>query len=87
MLQLPEQHEAVEKEIRAHQTVQHRNVLRLVDHEIRDLRRGGGTGLLLFPYYQVCAHAEAYFICEGVFYTPSLNHGLKFLLNVRGPKA
>lgn len=61
LLQLTEQREAVEKEVRAHRTVQHRNVLRLVDHEIRDLRRGGSTALLLFPYYRVCvatAHAE-----------------------------
>lgn len=61
LLQLPEQREAVEKEVWAHRTVQHRNVLRLVDHEIRDFRRGGSTALLLFPYYRVCVakpHAE-----------------------------
>lgn len=53
LLQLPEQREAAETEIRTHRLVDHENVIKLVGAEIKDQRNGEGLALLLFPFYQV----------------------------------
>ena len=53
LLQLPEQREAAENEIRTHRLVDHENVIKLVNAEIKDQRNGEGVALLLFPFYQV----------------------------------
>ena len=58
LLQVPEQREAAENEIRTHHVVNHDNVVQLVDSEIKDNRNGEGTALLVFPYYQVCRDIE-----------------------------
>jgi hypothetical protein len=53
LLQVPEQREAAESEIRIHRLVDHENVVKLVSAEVKDQRNGEGVALLLFPYYQV----------------------------------
>ncbi|XP_064390546.1 probable serine/threonine-protein kinase DDB_G0291350 [Halichondria panicea] len=56
LIQLPEQREAAQNEIRAHTQVDHPNVVHLVDSEIRDVSQRTsnciGIAFLLFPYYQ-----------------------------------
>lgn len=53
LLQVPEQKEAVESEVRVHGMIRHRNVIRLIDSEIKDGYRGDATAFLVFPYYKV----------------------------------
>jgi len=53
LLQVPEQREAAENEIRVHRLVNHKNVIKLVASEIKDQRNDEGVALLVFPYYQV----------------------------------
>lgn len=54
LLQVPEQREAAEREIRAHRLLaDNKNVIKLVASEIKDQRNGEGMAYLVFPYYQV----------------------------------
>ena len=53
LLQVPEQREAAENEIRTHRLISHQNVIKLVTAEIKDHRNGEGMAYLLFPFYQV----------------------------------
>lgn len=53
LLQVPEQKESAESEIRCHRTLSHDNVIKLVDSEIKDSQNGEGVALLVFPYYRV----------------------------------
>ena len=54
LLQVPEQREAAEREIRTHRILVHNeNVIKLMASEIKDQRNGEGVAYLLFPYYQV----------------------------------
>ena len=53
LLQVPEQREAAEKEIRTHQLVDNENIVKLITSEIKDQRNGEGVAFLLFPYYRV----------------------------------
>ena len=54
LLQLPEQRDLAENEIRIHGLVQHRNIIQLVDSELRVHQRGNSSSAyLLFPYYRV----------------------------------
>lgn len=61
LLQLPEQREAAENEIRIHRLVDHENVIKLIGAEIKDQRNGEGMALLVFPYYQVSRSSHAHF--------------------------
>ena len=58
LLQVPEQKAAAEAEIRAHSSVQHRNVIQLVTSEIRQTAGSQSVAFLLFPYYRVCVHVS-----------------------------
>ena len=53
LLQVPEQRESAENEIRTHHLVKHKNIIRLVNSEIKDERNGSGVALLVFPFYRV----------------------------------
>ena len=58
LLQLPEQREAAESEIRVHKRINHPNVVHLVDSEIRSTAQKQndsieGIAFLVFPYYRV----------------------------------
>lgn len=53
LLQVPEQREAAENEVRTHCLMNHDNIIKLVASEIKDQRNGEGVALLLFPFYQV----------------------------------
>ena len=75
LLQVPEQRESAENEIRHHQLVSHDNVIRLFDSEIKDIQNGEGLALLVFPYYQVSLYIYIYIIDKLHFYYQN------FLLN------
>ena len=53
MLQVPEQWEAVENEILVHRQIKHKNVMQLVESEMKGSREGQGMALLIFPFYRV----------------------------------
>ncbi len=54
LIQIPDQRDLAENEIRVHHCVQHRNIVELVDSEITAPgSRGGSSAYLLFPYYRV----------------------------------
>lgn len=63
LLQVPEQREAAENEIRTHRLVDHRNVIKLVTSEIKDQRNGEGLALLVFPFYRVSRMAMYVCVC------------------------
>lgn len=58
LLQLPEQRDSAENEIKMHKLINHPNVIKLIDSEIRDIASGtnyiDGIAFLLFPFYRVC---------------------------------
>lgn len=73
LIQLPEQKELSENEIRTHQLVQHRNIIDLVESQIRPSGgHGNSIAYLLFPYYRVTMsemeHAHSY-ICTLLSFT------------------
>jgi len=54
LLQVPEQRDLVENEVRVHGMIKHRSVIRLIQSEIKGNRVGAdGMAYLLFPYYKV----------------------------------
>lgn len=66
LLQVPEQREAAENEIRIHHLLDHDNIIQLINSEIKDKRNGEGTALLIFPYY----NASPYNISRAAKYQP-----------------
>lgn len=50
---MPEQKESAENEIRVHGMIKHRNVVRLIDAEIKERSMGDAMAYLVFPYYKV----------------------------------
>lgn len=54
LLQVPEQWDAVQNEILVHRQVKHKNVIQLVESEVKGSRDGEGMALLIFPFYRVC---------------------------------
>lgn len=60
LLQVPEQRESAENEVRVHRMVSHDNVIQLIDSEIKDSRNGEGVALLIFPYYRVSPQNRKY---------------------------
>ena len=63
MLQVPEQREAAEREIRTHRLIDNKNIVKLIASEIKDRRNGDGVAYLLFPYYQVSSLKEMLWFC------------------------
>ena len=53
LLQLPEQWDAVANEIHVHRQIKHKNVIQLVESEMKGSRDDQGTALLVFPFYRV----------------------------------
>ena len=53
LLQVPEQWDAVENEILVHRQIKHKNVIHLVESEMKGSRDGQGMALLVFPFYRV----------------------------------
>ena len=53
LLQVPEQWDAVESEIQVHRQIKHKNVIQLVESEVKGSRDGEGMALLIFPFYRV----------------------------------
>ena len=53
LVQVPEQWDAVESEIQVHRQVKHKNVIQLVESEVKGNRESEGVALLIFPYYRV----------------------------------
>lgn len=54
LLQVPEQWDAVQNEIHVHRQIKHKNVIQLVESEVKGSREGEGMALLIFPFYRVC---------------------------------
>ena len=53
LLQVPEQWDAVQNEIHVHRQVKHKNVIQLVESEVKGSREGEGMALLVFMCYNV----------------------------------